>query len=104
MRRSRRACRSRRLAWRPESMKIQRFRAKTAQEALEQARIALGPEALILQTRRVPNTGLERLIGRPQVEVLAAIDTAASGVENRSVSRPGVTPPAAEARKRDTTW
>src|SRR5438445_11430733 len=70
-------------------MKIQRFRARSAHEALEQARIALGPEALILQTRRVPATGIERLLGRPQVEVLAAIDTAPNGREGPGPSIPG---------------
>jgi flagellar biosynthesis protein FlhF len=56
-------------------MKIQRFKGRTAQEALEQARLALGPEALILQTRRVQASGLQGLVTRPQVEVLAAVDT-----------------------------
>jgi flagellar biosynthesis protein FlhF len=59
-------------------MKIQRFRARTTQEALELARVALGPEALILQTRRVPPAGIERFLNRPQVEVLAAIDVGAA--------------------------
>src|SRR5438046_1329615 len=66
-------------------MKIQRFRARTSQEALELARIALGPEALILQTRRVPAAGIERLLNRPLVEVQAAVDAVSSpGPKNRA--------------------
>src|SRR5687768_1577795 len=57
-------------------MKIQRFSGQDVQEALRHARQALGPEAVILQTRRVPETGLKKLLGRPRVEVLAAVDTA----------------------------
>jgi flagellar biosynthesis protein FlhF len=55
-------------------MKIQRFSGQDLEEALRLARMALGPEAVILQTRRVPAAGLMRLVGRPRVEVLAAVD------------------------------
>src|SRR4051794_26451537 len=60
-------------------MKIQRFRAKTTQEALEQARMALGPEALILQTRRGQEAGLRGLLVRSGVEILAAVESPCSG-------------------------
>jgi flagellar biosynthesis protein FlhF len=56
-------------------MKIQRFRGQDVQEALRLARLALGPEAVILQTRRIPASGLMKIVGRPRVEVLAAVDT-----------------------------
>src|SRR5687768_7161740 len=55
-------------------MKIQRFNGQDVQEALRLAGLALGPEAVILQTRRVPASGLMKLVGRPRVEVLAAVD------------------------------
>jgi flagellar biosynthesis protein FlhF len=73
-------------------MKIQRFRARTTQAALEMARIALGPQALILQTRRVTASGLERFLNRPQVEVLAAVDAAPGGVRDRQPGYPAARP------------
>src|SRR5947208_8572067 len=59
-------------------MKIQRFRSKTAQEAMSLARLALGPEAVLLQTRRVHAAGFLRLFACPQVEILAAVDSGSS--------------------------
>src|SRR5437773_3837330 len=59
-------------------MKIQRFEGKDLQEALRLAQIALGPDAVILQTRRVPGTGMMRLVGKLRVEVLAAVDLSPS--------------------------
>jgi len=55
-------------------MKIQRFEARDLQRALRMAQQALGPEAVILQTRRVPETGLRGLLGGRRVEILAAVD------------------------------
>ncbi len=57
-----------------EAMTIKRFNGRDIGEALRLAQEALGPEAVILQTRRVPAHGLARLVGRPRVEVLAALD------------------------------
>src|SRR5438093_12752701 len=67
-------------------MKIQRFSGQDVQEALRLARLALGPEAVILQTRRVPSSGLMKLVGRPRVEVLAAIDTPAAAARRQAAS------------------
>jgi flagellar biosynthesis protein FlhF len=55
-------------------MKIQRFEARDLQRALRLAQQALGPEAVILQTRRVPEAGLRGLLGGRRVEILAAVD------------------------------
>lgn len=55
-------------------MKIQRFEGRDAEEALHLAQSALGPDAVILQTRPVPVSGLAGLLTRPRVEVLAALD------------------------------
>src|SRR5437660_1222172 len=55
-------------------MKIRRFEGKDAAEALQLARMALGPDAVILQTRAVKATGFKSLVGRPRVEVMAAVD------------------------------
>jgi flagellar biosynthesis protein FlhF len=59
-------------------MKIQRFEGKDLQEALRLAQLALGPDAVILQTRRVPGTAMMRLVGKLRVEVLAAVDLSPS--------------------------
>src|SRR5439155_9906947 len=59
------------------------------QEALRLARLALGPEAVILQTRRVPSSGLMKLVGRPRVEVLAAIDTPEAAARRQAASIQG---------------
>src|SRR5438874_8889775 len=62
-------------------MKIRRFEGKDAAEALQLARLALGPDAVVLQTRAVKTTGLRSLVGRPRVEVLAAVDRSTDGVK-----------------------
>src|SRR5206468_1657776 len=82
-------------------MKIQRFEGKDLQEALRLAQIALGPDAVILQTRRVPGTGMMRLVGKPRVEVLAAVDLSPSvmgpsrgpSTPNGSSGQPPTAPP-----------
>lgn len=55
-------------------MELRTYRAGTIQEALQQVRQELGPEAAVLHTREVPR-GLFRWLGRGrQIEVTAAID------------------------------
>lgn len=61
-------------------MKIQRFEGKDVTEALRMAQKALGPDAVILQTRRVPGSGLRGLVTRPRIEVLAAVDIGGEGI------------------------
>ncbi|MFH1144383.1 MAG: flagellar biosynthesis protein FlhF, partial [Candidatus Eisenbacteria bacterium] len=51
-------------------MRIRRFRAAGMAQALEAVRRALGPDAVILETRPVPGAGS----GGRGVEVLAAAD------------------------------
>ena len=56
-------------------MRIKRFEAESMQAALAQVREELGPDALVLNTRSVRrDRGLFGLLGRPRVEVTAAID------------------------------
>jgi len=55
-------------------MKIRRYIANTAQEAILKVKMDLGSEALILNTRKVKKKGLARFFSKPMVEVLAAID------------------------------
>src|SRR5580698_10324695 len=47
------------------------FTAASAEEALTQIRAKLGPEAVVLNVRRVPSNGLARLWQKPMIEVLA---------------------------------
>ncbi len=55
-------------------MKIRRYMAKNAQEAMLKVKMDLGNEAVILNTRKVKKKGLVGLFSKPLVEVLAAID------------------------------
>ena len=47
------------------------FTAASAEEALTQIRARLGPEAVVLNVRRLPMNGLARLWQKPSIEVLA---------------------------------
>ncbi len=56
-------------------MKIKRFEAANVQEALQAVKRELGPDAVILASRELRKTGgVFGLLGRPRVEVTAAID------------------------------
>ncbi len=47
------------------------FTAASAEEAVAQIRAKLGPEAVVLNVRRLPPNGLARLWQKPMIEVLA---------------------------------
>ena len=47
------------------------FTAASAEEAVAQIRAKLGPEAVVLNVRRLPSNGLARLWQKPMIEVLA---------------------------------
>ncbi|RMF77318.1 MAG: hypothetical protein D6739_12895, partial [Nitrospirae bacterium] len=53
-------------------MRIQRFPARTVPEALARVKRALGPEAVVLETRRIKEA--ERRARGELVEVVAAVD------------------------------
>jgi flagellar biosynthesis protein FlhF len=58
-------------------MKIKTYQALTMQEALKQIKAELGPDAVILSTKKVRATsGTLALLGKHLVEVMAAIDPA----------------------------
>lgn len=59
-------------------MKIRRYLGKNAQEAILKVKMDLGREAIVLNTRKVRQKGLWGFFAKPMVEVLAAIDDAAS--------------------------
>jgi len=52
-------------------MNVVPFIADNASDALTQIRSKLGPEAVVLNVRRLPATGLSRLWSRQRIEVLA---------------------------------
>src|SRR5271156_3081343 len=47
------------------------FMAASAEEAVAQIRAKLGPEAVVLNVRRLPQNGLARFWQKPMIEVLA---------------------------------
>src|SRR5690606_8665441 len=65
-------------------MHIKRYVAATLEEAVAQVKAELGPDALVLSTRRVRRDGgLFGWLGRPMVELVAAVDR-----ERRPDARP----------------
>lgn len=74
-------------------MHIKRFEAASMEEALEQVRSALGPDALILSSRTLPRgRGISGMFARPMVEVQAAVERGprapAAAVPDRSDDAP----------------
>lgn len=55
-------------------MKIRRYVANNAQEAMLKVKSDLGNEAVILNTRKVKKKGILNVFSKPMVEVLAAVD------------------------------
>jgi len=68
-------------------MKIRRYMAKNAQEAMLKVKMDLGNEAVILNTRRVKKKGLAGLFSKPLVEVLAAVDEYGSSKTNNETQK-----------------
>lgn len=58
-------------------METRKFIARSAQEAVEQIRSSLGPDAVVLDVRRAPRRGLARLFAAPRFEVTASVQPAA---------------------------
>jgi len=74
-------------------MRLKRYRAETVREALAQARLELGPSALVLSTRLVPAPGPRGWIGARIVEVTAAPERTHVS-EIRPAETPGSSDPA----------
>jgi flagellar biosynthesis protein FlhF len=68
-------------------MHLKRYKGKTVQEALRAVREELGPQALVLSTRMVPERGVRGLFGGRAVEVTAAADRIPMS-EDRHVAEP----------------
>lgn len=54
-------------------MQVVPFIAESAADALTQIRAQLGPEAIVLNVRKLPSDGLSRLWQKPRIEVLATV-------------------------------
>lgn len=54
-------------------METHKFIARSAQEAVEKIRSTLGPNAVVLDVRRVPRRGLARMFGKPSFQVTASL-------------------------------
>lgn len=54
-------------------MQVHTFIAESAASAVEQIRGELGPNAVVLSVRKVPASGFSRILGKEQIEVLAAL-------------------------------
>ena len=55
-------------------MRIKRFTAESMKDATEQMKTELGPDAIVLNTRKVNKGGTLNLLGKEMVEITAAID------------------------------
>ncbi|MFN3430025.1 MAG: hypothetical protein ACK46X_08730, partial [Candidatus Sericytochromatia bacterium] len=55
-------------------MKIRQYTAATMQEAILKIKVDLGPDAVILHTRKFKRGGFMGMFAQEMVEVLAAID------------------------------
>ncbi len=72
-----------------------KFTVRSAAEAVELIRERLGPAARVLSVRAVPAKGWRRLVGSPQLEVIAQIDAPAAAAA--PVSAPTVAVPSGYA-------
>lgn len=55
------------------NMKMKTYRAATLDDALDQVRTELGPDAVIIHTKQLPVPAILRLFKKPQLEVVAAL-------------------------------
>ncbi len=62
-------------------MKVRKYYSKNQVEGFLQVRKELGPEAIILQTRKVRHPGLKGLFLPPRIEIIAALDLPESAPE-----------------------
>ncbi len=82
-------------------MRIKRIHAATMQDALEQVRAELGPDAVIVSTRPLGTTAEDRRRGLRGVEIVAGLDeqpmSAVAQARSVAASAPSVAPGAARA-------
>ncbi len=69
-------------------MRIKRFIGHTLKETTEQMKRELGPDAIVVSSRRIPRGGPLNFFGRDAFEITAAIDDIVPGQQNTYRSRP----------------
>ena len=74
-------------------MYLKTYRGSSVRELLAQARVELGPEALVLATRLVPAPGLRGLFGSRVVELQAAAERQMSEIRTPEVTTRQATTP-----------
>lgn len=74
-------------------MQVHTFIAESANEAVDRIRAELGPSAVVLSVRKLPRTGLERLLKQDQIEVLAGVEETAAVNNSQKPFRPVLPPP-----------
>jgi flagellar biosynthesis protein FlhF len=67
-------------------MKLHTFIADTAVQAVDQIRDQLGPEAVVVNVRKLPGEGLARLWQKPRIEVLAFLPEAPAETQSSELS------------------
>lgn len=72
-------------------MRIKKFTAASIKEATEQMKRELGPDAIVLHTRRVPKSTLLKSMGKEQVEITGAIDEHSTDAPAPAAARPAGT-------------
>jgi flagellar biosynthesis protein FlhF len=79
-------------------MQMQQFREATIQQALQAARAALGPDALVLSTEQVVARGWRGWLGRREIQITAARPAVSRRVrESSDLARPDAgVPPATD--------
>ena len=68
-------------------MNIKRYRAATMRAALEQVKLELGADALVLETKEVRAGGFLGLGTKPLIELRVAANNSAPAPENRRPTR-----------------
>ena len=79
-------------------MRVKRYRAPDMYQAFKRIRDELGPEAIIIESRKVRPKGFAGFLRRPELEVLAAVDTDLKDVP------PSRSLPANPLRQGDKVW
>src|SRR5579859_2001314 len=74
-------------------MRVKKFQAATLPEALRAVKRELGPDAVIIHSHRVPQSGLKALLGKDQFEVVAAVDGVAKAPATAGRGREEASPP-----------
>src|SRR6266704_2211515 len=78
-------------------MRIRRFEAATVQEALQQVRSELGPDAVILYTKKLRKGGLFGFMGNEIAEITAGLD------DTKNIPPPGAAPTRTATLERNET-